>query len=80
MGSHIKQKYSEHQRKTEKEVMKLIKWQVNDIVQQATGTNISKTIFKKRDFSNDLYQAFINGEEKKRDVKLEGKTNNNTTG
>lgn len=44
-----------------------------------TGTNIQKTVFKKRDFFLDLYQSYINGDMtpvgKKRDLKATTKSN-----
>lgn len=54
--------------------MKTVVWQVNRIVQEVTGTNITKTIFKKRDFDSSLHQDFLtNGEKKKRDLKSDSK-------
>lgn len=72
--THLKRTYGELQRKTEKEIMKMVKWQVDRIVQDVTETNIIKTIFKKRDFDKQLFDEFtLNGEKKKRDVKQEEK-------
>lgn len=53
--SHLKQKYQEFQRKSPVEITKTVKWQVDRIVQDVTGTNIQKTVFKKRDFDADLF-------------------------
>jgi len=60
---HLKQNFNEFERKTEKEIFKTVKWQVDNLIQQITGTNIQKSIFKKRDFFEDLHEQY----QKKRD-------------
>ena len=52
---HLKSTYSELQRKSEKELQKMVKWQFDSIVQAVTGTNIQKAIFKLRDFNEELH-------------------------
>lgn len=47
-----------------------MKWQVDYLVAQVTGTNIQKTIFRKK----DLVQG-LEGEERKRDLKADSKSN-----
>ena len=53
----------------------MVKWQVDAIVQDVTGTNIQKTIFRKRDFDVKLYQEFMVSGDKKRTVKSSEKDN-----
>ena len=57
---HLKSTYSELQRKSEKELQKMVKWQFDNIVQAVTGTNIQKAIFKLRDFNEELHQEYVN--------------------
>lgn len=49
-------------------------------MQDVTGTNIQKTIFKRRDFDVNLYNEFqVNGEPNKRDLKSMGKETHSTS-
>ena len=53
-----------------------MRWQFDWISQGVTGTNIQKTVFKKRDFFADLFEEYLNSGAtplKKRDAKAQKK-------
>ena len=54
--------------------MKQVKWHFDQITAEVTGTNIQKTIFRKRDFFDALHQHFLdNGVQNKREAKAVAK-------
>ena len=36
--------------------MKTVKWQADKLVQEITGINIQKTLFKKKDFDKEAFE------------------------
>ena len=55
---HLKSKFSDFQRKSDKEITKMVEWQTNHIVQDVTGTNIQKKVFKKRDLDLQAFNQY----------------------
>ena len=56
---YLKQKFHEYGRVGDNDMQKRVKWQFEQITQEVAGTNIQRTVFKKRDFYEDLYKAYL---------------------
>ena len=65
----MKQNFGEWQRKPERDLIKQVAWHFDKITADVTGTNIQRTIFRKRDFIPELHQEHFNSGGKKREVK-----------
>ena len=68
-AAYLKQNFGELQRKPERDLVKQVAWHFDKIVAEVTGTNIQRTIFRKRDFIAELHQEHIESGGKKREVK-----------
>ena len=55
----LKRQINEYGRILDGDMQKRVKWQFEQITQEISGTNIQRTVFKKRDFYEDLYKAYL---------------------
>ena len=56
---YMKRSCNEYQRVQDNDMQKRVKWQFEQITQEVSGTNIQRTVFKKHDFYEDLYKAYL---------------------
>ena len=63
--------------------MKQVKWHFDHICADVSGTNIQKSIFRKRDLIEKVYQEYIDkssgNQTRKRDLKAAGKEGDDQT-
>jgi hypothetical protein len=68
-AAYMKQNFGEWQRKPERDLIKQVAWHFDKIVADVTGTNIQRTLFRKRDFIHELHQEHLDSGGKKRENK-----------